>query len=252
MDVTLPNGQAKIVTPFLFSIVADAPEVCVLLSSRFGRIKFFPCPRCWVSNDDIGFIDPDEYSHKTSCELNDIYKEIKLLKHATERESQLQNLSLRVPESVLLSRFEFSLQSSISYGSPSSSDQAEYPFNISSCMKFESMHNLDLGLTVDILRGIEEYFSVSVSGASAIRITDSANQFQSFLPRRSQTGSFRLPAPGTMIAKAYANVNAYQYFSLCFLPFVLIGSTALVKLEALYYLVKFIILICSYTTSCGA
>lgn len=67
-------------------------------------------------------------------------------------------------------------------------------------MKFESLHNFDLGVTAEILRIIGEYFAVLFDTRVATKMVDMANINQKLLIRRPQTGLFRLPQAGTMIA----------------------------------------------------
>ncbi len=87
-----------------------------------------------------------------------------MLETEGRRDELLQQCSLHIPKSILLSRFEASLddlslctlvQSRIA-GEPQSGsparidgrDLAVRPFGFSSFLKFESLHNFDLGLTV--------------------------------------------------------------------------------------------------------
>ena len=96
-------------------------------------------------------------------------------------------------------------------------------FGLASLLKYEAMHNLDFGLTQDLLQSIEHFFAVHEGQATATSITESAKDWQSALPRRSVTdGTFRLPSIGLMISKTHANVNTAQLrSSLCVIPFML-------------------------------
>lgn len=87
------------------------------------------------------------------------------------------------------------------------------------------MHNFDLGITAEILRMIEEYFSVLFDARTATKVVDCSNSNQARLTRRPQTGFFRLPRIGTMIAPSHANVTGYEFFaSICVVPFMVFGA----------------------------
>ena len=103
---------------------------------------------------------------------------------------------------------------------------ASKPFGLSCLQRFEQMHNCDQGLTQTVLQSIEHYFAVLPGQSLATSIVDTANGWQSSLPRRSVSdGLFRLPAMGLMISKSHSNVNATQLkSSLCVLPFLLHGA----------------------------
>lgn len=87
------------------------------------------------------------------------------------------------------------------------------------------MHNFDLDISPAFLEEIEGYFGVLINPGAARNIVNSAYHHQGLLPRRAQTGLYRLPQVGTIIATSHANITAQNYFSaLCVLPFILPGS----------------------------
>lgn len=231
LNVELPDQQRRSATPFLLSIIADAPEVAVLMSSRYGISTNYPCQLCYVMNDNLWQLTPDDQNFKSSKAINMRYDAILKLPTA-RREHFLKALSLRLPKSTLLSRFELNLdqpetvQQLVHYKIPR-------PFGLHSLPKFEPLHNFDLGITADLLRAIEEYFSVMVTSRVATQVVNNTNRHQGLLPRKSQTGLFRLPQLGTTVAETHANVTAYQFSSALFvLPFMLNGA-AQDNLEAL-------------------
>lgn len=167
----------------------------------------------------------------------------------TLQNSQLMALSLRLPPSFLLSRFELSLDSTDIRSSATTKifvPRHSLPYGLHSLLRLEAMHNLDLGVTADLLRAIENYFSASLSAAEASKVVSISNKHQNCLPRCSASGMFRLPSQGTTIAQSHANVNAIQYKSaLCVLPFMLNGSYAKLRNAAatfhMYKLLNFVL-----------
>lgn len=228
LDVCFPTDKRVRVTPFLISIVADAPEAAVLLSSRTGVKTAYPCPRCYVPKEKLGSLDQGDVALKTAAELSNWYKKIEQLPTKGEQESFLKMMSLRQPASMLIGRFEFAneFDNGDSVTDNLNLSYTINPFGLPSLTKFESMHNLDLGITADLLRSIENYFAVLVNSTTATKIVDCANAHQGLLPRRSESALFRLPQLGTIIAPSHANLSAQNYRSaLCVLPFLLNGST---------------------------
>lgn len=106
LTVNFPDGEARKIRPFLLSVVADAPEVAVLSSFRYGVRTAFPCPRCFIARESLGFTQPDLDLHRAAVELSDIYSQVPFLPTQGRRDHYLKSLSLRLPKSILLSRFE--------------------------------------------------------------------------------------------------------------------------------------------------
>ena len=229
LDAVFPDRVKRTFTPVLFSIVADLPEMAVLYSMRYGVNTAYPCSRCHVQSVEIDSLDPRNANVKQAGALQRVYRNLCALRTKGEQNRYMKALSLRNPPSVLLSRFEYHADTCTIAGDLSSSHEIPkncVPYGLSSLMKFEAMHNFDLGITADLLRAIENYFAVTLasSGAGA-SIVDTANSHQLLLPRQSSSDIYRLPSPGTIIAERHANVNALQYKSaLCVLPFLLNGS----------------------------
>ncbi len=151
------------------------------------------------------------------------------------RPALLSRIDARLDTPFLRSRVEedFEAQFLRRYGirdAQKSGELAIPPFGYSSFLKFESMHNFDLGITADTLQAIPRYFSVFLGHCFGPRVVNSANHHQHMLPRAPTTATFRLSSVGSIIAMDYANVTAQnQYSALCFLPFLLRGSNVGVK-----------------------
>ncbi len=148
--VALPNGSTVAVTPFLSSIVADVPEDAVIKSLRFGMRTSYPRTRCFQTASDFSTNISEKQSNveRKACSiLKDAQQSIEKLHTENVRNKYLKKLSLREPKSFLLDRFKCNLDHQ--------PVQIEHTaFSLPGMIKFESMHDLDLGITADILREI--------------------------------------------------------------------------------------------------
>ncbi len=254
----LPIGVVVNATPLLMSIVADAAEAVLLASTRSNMKTNYPCWRCNLTNDLFHVMDTRIHLLKTVANMKGKYAEIECLRLKGERDELLQQYSLHIPKSILLSRFEASLddlslctlvQSRIAgepqSGSPARIDRRVFGcfalFGFSSFLKFESLHNFDLGLTADILQSIPNYFSVYMGPMIAARIVQEANRNQAGLPRISTTGMFRLSGLNTIIAREHPNCTAQNQFSaISVLPFMLRGSNKGISgsYKPMYFILK--------------
>ena len=203
--------------------------MAVLCSMTYGDTTAYPCSRFHVQSVEIGRFHPRNAKLKQAGALQRVYRNLCALYTKGKLNWYMKALSLRNPPSVLLSRFEYHVDTFTTAGDLSSSHEISkncVKYGLSSLMKFEAMHNFDLGITTDLRRAIDNYFAVTLaSSGSGACIVDTANSQQLLLPRRSSSDLYRLPSPGTIIAESHANVNALQYKSALFvLPFLLNGS----------------------------
>lgn len=104
--VKFPDGQVRDIQPVLLSVIADAPEDAVLSCFRYGVKSAFPCPRCFIEKEDLGYTEPNRDIHRTVDELLEMYSQVPLLSTQGRRNHHLQILSFKLPKSCLLSRYD--------------------------------------------------------------------------------------------------------------------------------------------------
>ncbi|CAN8071433.1 unnamed protein product [Agarophyton chilense] len=213
IEVHFPGSGKQIITPVLFSIVADLPEVAVILGMKYGLRTIYPCFRCFVPRESMSQLEC-AFQLKTSTFLRKVHDALPTQRTNTARQELLKKYSLRVPASPLLQRQEmnFDVPRQDAAGGRRGVVQSN-KFGLHALCRFESLHNFDLGITADILHGIEKYFA------------------------------HRL---GTIIAESHANMTAQQYkSSLCVLPFILIrackGVTTNSTPEVMFHLLECIL-----------
>lgn len=224
-----PDGVTREFTPFIFSVTTDLPEMAMVSSVKYGLNTAFPCPRCFVSLANVDERYPPDAVPRSASRILSWYNQIERKPLKRDRDAFLVKFSLRLPPSIFLTRFEMNLDSYEIENVLNAAEQlvgVSKPFGLSCLQRFEQMHNCDQGFTQTLLQSIEHYFAVLRGQSLATSIIDTANGWQSGLPRRSVSdGLFRLPAMGLMISKTHANVNATQFkSSLCVLPFLLHGT----------------------------